>query len=502
MPIKSSIIKPIARLWTAKLKRKAENPLKNQEAVLQHLLKHGKNTEIGKNYQLGNVASYAEFQQAVPLGDYENLAPYISQILEGKQNVLWPGKPIYFAKTSGTTSGTKLIPITKHSIPYHVGSARNAVFSYIAETGDASAFDGGMIFLSGSPILEKTGGILTGRLSGIVNHHIPPYLKNNQLPSWTTNCIDDWEEKLNAIVRETIHRDMRLIGGIPSWVQMYFDRLIKVSGKETVKEVFPNLSLYVYGGVNYAPYKQSMEKSLGSAVKTIETYPASEGFIAYQDSQEQEGLLLQTDAGIFFEFIRVNDLNSPNPPRIALESVQLNQNYALILHTNAGLWGYLIGDTVRFVSLKPFRIVVTGRIKHFISAFGEHVIAEEVEGAMKDALLALPNLSVVEFHVAPYMPNNNTALPAHHWYVEFAEETESTNELSRLLEENLQKRNSYYKDLVQGKIIAPLSVLPLKPGTFHAYMKSQGKLGGQNKIPRLANTSDMARDLYQIHLSR
>lgn len=497
---KSTLILPLARWTAASLRKKAARALEDQENLRKRLVEKAKNTAFGKDHGFAQIHDYADFKAQVPVADYEQLRPYIERIVAGEEDVLWPGRPLYFAKTSGTTSGTKLIPISKDSVPFHVGSARNAVFCYVAETGDASAFDGGMIFLSGSPVLEKIGGILTGRLSGIVNHHIPGWIRKNQLPSWETNCLEDWETKLDAIVRETVNKDMRLVGGIPSWAQMYLDRLLAVTGKRNVKEIFPNLSLYVYGGVNYSPYRKKFEESLGKSVKTIETYPASEGFIAFQDAQSQPGLLLQTWVGIFYEFIPVKEAHLPSPTRLPLSEVKLGENYALVLHTNAGLWGYLIGDTVKFVSLHPYRLVVTGRIKHFISAFGEHVIAEEVEGAMHEVLSG-STASVREFHVAPLVQPEAGALPGHDWLVEFDREPDDMDAFAHQLDEAMCRRNVYYKDLIEGKVTRRLRILPLKAGSFQAYMKAEGKLGGQHKVPRLADQRTMADALLLLQES-
>ncbi|MEM1299384.1 MAG: GH3 auxin-responsive promoter family protein, partial [Pseudomonadota bacterium] len=249
----------------------------------------------------------------------------------------------------------------------HFGTARNALFNYIAETGKSKWLDGKMIFLSGSPEMGDTNGIPTGRLSGIVNHQVPAWLRTNQLPSYGTNCIEDWEAKLEGIVDETINADMRLISGIPPWVQMYYERLLARSGKSTILELFPNLEMFVYGGVNFEPYRKSLENLLGARIPSVETYPASEGFIAFQDTQTEPGLLLNADSGIFFEFIPAGEIFADNPTRLRLDQVEIGVNYAIILNTNAGLWGYNIGDTVEFVSTNPYRLLVTGRIKHYIS---------------------------------------------------------------------------------------------------------------------------------------
>jgi hypothetical protein len=425
----------------------------------------------------------------------------VEQVLEGKSNVLWPGKPIYLCKTSGTTSGAKYIPLTKASMPNHIDSARNALFSYIAESGSADFVDGKMIFLQGSPRMDKhpVAKIPLGRLSGIVANHVPSYLQKNRMPSYKTNCIEDWEMKLDAIVEETLKEDMRLISGIPSWVQMYFERLLEKTGKSTVKEIFPNFSLFVYGGVNYEPYRARFEKLIGESIPSIELYPASEGFIAWQDKPKSEGLLLVLDKGIYYEFIPAENFHDENPPRLSLDEVELDVNYVVILSTNAGLWAYNIGDTIKFTSLEPPRIKVTGRIKHYTSAFGEHVIAEEVEGSLQDASKSL-ELNISEFTVAPQV-SPSSGLPYHEWFMEVEAEKQDLDQLAMLLDEALQKRNPYYKDLIQGNILRPLVITPVEKGAFHSYMKSEGKLGGQNKVPRLSNNRKIADFLSQYRLA-
>jgi len=464
----------------------------DQDTILKSLIKTGRNTIFGKEAGLENVNSYEEFKQAVAIRDYEQIKPYIDQIKEGKHNVIWKGRPIYFAKTSGTTSGTKYIPITKDSVPNHINTARNALLCYMAETGNTGFANGKMIFLSGSPVLERVGGIPTGRLSGIVNHHVPGYLRTNQLPSYETNCIEDWETKLNKIVEETINQDMTLISGIPPWMQMYFDELTKRSGKK-ISELFPNFSVMVQGGVNFEPYKAKLIESVGKKIDTIELFPASEGFFAFQDSQSAEGLLLNTNSGIFFEFVPANEISNPNPPRLSLRDVKAGENYALIISNNAGLWGYNLGDTVKFVSVNPYRLVVTGRTKHFISAFGEHVIGEEVEYSLLKAADE-ENVQIVEFTVAPYV-SEGEGKSYHEWFIEFENKPANMQEFARKVDQNLRKKNVYYDDLIGGNILRPLKLTPVRKHGFIDYMKSIGKLGGQNKVPRLSNDRQIADEL-------
>jgi hypothetical protein len=489
MKIRSFLAKPYASIIHSKIRKGMGTAVADQHSILQQLLKVGSRTVIGKNLNMSDVRSYDEFRQAVPVRDYEALRPYIDQIKEGKESVLWKGRPIYFAKTSGTTSGVKYIPITKDSIPYQINAARDTLLCYMAESGNTSFADGRMIFLSGSPEMERVGPIPTGRLSGIVNHFVPRYLRGNQLPSYETNCIEDWEQKLDKIVEETINKDMTLISGIPPWMQMYFDRLGERSSKK-IKELFPTLQVIVHGGVNFEPYKERLMESLGSHVDFLETFPASEGFFAFQDTLDQEGLLLNSNAGIFYEFIPASEIFNENPTRLSLENVKVGVNYALIISSNAGLWGYNIGDTVRFISTEPYRLVVSGRIKHFISAFGEHVIGEEVDHAIKLAAKE-HNAHITEFTVAPRIQTDGE-LPYHEWFVEFEQVPTNMAAFAHSVNENLRAKNIYYDDLITGNILQELKIRPMKKNAFIEYMRSVGKLGGQNKVPRLGNDRALA----------
>lgn len=471
----------------------------DQESTLKMLIKIGQKTEFGKDAGLDKVSTYDDFKKAVLIRDYEQMKPWIEKIKAGRHNVLWKGKPIYFAKTSGTTSGTKYIPITKESIPNHINTARNALLCYMAETGNTKFADGKMIFLSGSPELERVGGIPTGRLSGIVNHHIPKYLRTNQLPSYETNCIEDWETKLSKIVDETIDKNMTLISGIPPWMQMYFDELTKRSGKK-IADLFPNFNVMVQGGVNFEPYKAKLFESIGKKIDTIELFPASEGFFAFQDSQKEEGLLLNTNSGIFFEFVPAGEIFNENPTRLSLRDVKVGENYALIINSNAGLWGYNLGDTVKFVSVDPYRLVVTGRTKHFISAFGEHVIGEEVEYSMLK-VAEEEHVHVTEFTVAPFV-SSNEGKSYHEWFIEFENRPDNIEAFAAKIDLALRKKNVYYDDLVGGNILSPLKITPVLKNGFIDYMKSIGKLGGQNKVPRLSNDRKIADELKKWTESR
>ncbi len=489
MKIKSFLAKPFANYIYKQIKKGMTTAVSDQVKTFNYLIKAAQKTQFGKDHNYASIKSYEDFVKQVPLRDYEAFKPYIEKIKEGRHNVLWKGVPIYFAKTSGTTSGAKYIPITKDSIPNHIITARNALLCYMAETGNTKFADGKMIFLSGSPILERIGGIPTGRLSGIVNHHVPKYLRANQLPSYETNCIEDWEQKLEKIVEETINENMTLISGIPPWMQMYFDRLVEKSGKK-IGELFPNFSLMVQGGVNFEPYKPKLTESIGRNIDTIELFPASEGFFAFQDSQQEPGMLLNTDSGIFYEFIPVAEIHNENPTRLMLKDVKMGENYALIISNNAGLWAYNIGDTVKFLSTDPYRLVVSGRTKHYISAFGEHVIVEEVESAMLSAS-SDENIHLREFTVAPHI-STDEGKSYHEWFIEFENMPADLGKFAQKLDDSLRKKNVYYDDLISGHILQPLKITLIQKNGFVNYMKSVGKLGGQNKVARLGNDRKIA----------
>jgi len=493
MKLRSLLARPFASFIQKQIRKQMQSAVEDQRRVLQSLLKVGAHTEFGAAHRLSAVTNEQEFRQALPVRDYEQFKPWIERIKEGRHNVLWKGQPIYFAKTSGTTSGVKYIPITRESIPNHIQTARNALLCYMAESSNHTFASGRMIFLSGSPELERVGGIPTGRLSGIVNHHIPSYLRRNQLPTYETNCTEDWEEKLDKIIAETLDQDMSLISGIPPWVQMYFDRLTARTGRP-VKDIFPHFSILVHGGVNFRPYRDSLMASIGKVVDTLETFPASEGFFAFQDTRNPEaGLLLNTNSGIYFEFIPVANVFEPNPRRLALHEVEAGVHYALVVSTTAGLWAYSIGDTVRFLSLDPYRIEVTGRIKHFISAFGEHVIAEEVEYSMMRAAQEV-GASVVEFTVAPLILAGE-GQSCHEWFIEFDRPPADLPAFAVCVDGYLREKNIYYDDQIRGKILKPLVIHSLHRNAFIHYMRSIGKLGGQHKVPRLSNDRVLAEGL-------
>ena len=489
MSIKSLAAKIFAKIIVQKTQIWASNPVETQQRVFTDLIRQAKNTQFGKDHHFDAIKTFEDFSKNVPIRDYEALKTYVDRVVQGEENILWKGKPLYFAKTSGTTSGAKYIPLTNESMPFHIEAARNAILHYIHETGNSDFVNGKMIFLQGSPILEEKNGIQLGRLSGIVAHYVPKYLQKNRMPTLKTNCIEDWETKVDAIVEETFHQDMTVISGIPSWVQMYFEKL-EQKAQRPVGELFKNFNLFIYGGVNYEPYRAKFENLIGRKVASIELFPASEGFFAYQDSQNEKGMLLLLNSGIFYEFIKSEDFFNENPKRHTIGEVELNVNYVLIISTNAGLWGYNIGDTIQFTSLKPYRVIVSGRIKHYISAFGEHVIGKEVETALQEATIGT-SIRVNEFTVAPQITPND-GLPYHEWFIEFENEPDDLVLFATAIDEAMRKQNSYYNDLIVGNVLQKAIVTKVVKNGFQEYMKSIGKLGGQNKIPRLSNDRKIA----------
>ncbi len=492
MGIRSFFAKPLAWWTHHQTKAWSTKPAETQQNVFDKLIAGAKNTSFGLDHDFGAIHSHSDFVKRVPIRDYEELKPYFERTANGEANVLWPGKPLYLAKTSGTTSGAKYIPITRDSIPNHINGAKNALLSYIHETGNASFVDGKLIFLSGSPQLDMKNGIHVGRLSGISNHFVPGYLRTNQMPSYETNCIKDWETKVETVVDETLNERMTLISGIPSWVQMYFDKIKERTGKP-IKEVFPDFSLFVYGGVNFEPYRAKMEATIGKKIDSIELFPASEGFFAYQDSQVEKGMLLILNAGIFYEFVPADEIHNESPTRLTIGEVELGKNYALIISNNAGLWGYSIGDMVQFVSKAPYRVIVSGRVKHYTSAFGEHVIAKEVEHAL-NAAVSEHGGEVIDFHVAPQV-NPADGLPYHEWFISFAKRPENMKAFAAKIDHSMQEQNIYYKDLIKGHILRQAVITEVSEDAFINYARSQGKLGGQFKLPRLANDRKVADQL-------
>ncbi|MEL6697717.1 MAG: GH3 auxin-responsive promoter family protein [Bacteroidota bacterium] len=489
----------IAGIWARRrqrgLQKESRQALELQQKTFRELISKAQHTAFGKEHKFDQIQTYQDFQRQVPVRDYEKARDWFERIASGEANVAWPGQPLYLAKTSGTTSGAKYIPITHDSIRRQIQGARDTLLAYMGETGNTSFLDGKMMFLSGSPEIDSNPhGLKTGRLSGIVNHFVPSYLTANRVPTYETNIIEDWETKVSTIVQEIKDQDLRLISGIPPWVQMLFEELEAQTGKQPL-EVWPNLSVFVQGGVNFEPYAPIFERYFGDKVDLVELYPASEGFFAFQTTQADNGLFLAPDYGIFYEFIPLEEYGKPDARRLTLDQVELDKQYALIISTNAGIWAYDIGDTVKFTSINPWKIRVSGRVKHFISAFGEHVISEEVNAAIMAAAEAT-DATFQEFTVAPYIVEEKGA-SAHEWFVEFVQEPNDFNQFVETLDVHLRQRNAYYNDLREGNILSRARVHRVQLNASRDYMKSIGKLGGQNKFPRLSNDRTIAQALKE-----
>ncbi len=462
-----------------------------QERILHQLIKKAEITRFARDHGFHQIRNAEDYKSKVPLREYEDFKPYLNLIQNGTKDVLWPGLPKYLSKTSGTTSGVKFIPLTKDSISNHINSAKYCLFHYIQQKPETKIFDGKMIFLSGSPELTYQNNIAIGRLSGIINHEIPAWFQTNKLPDYQLNCIHPWEVKLDQMIKSYSNVDVRVLSGIPPWIQMFCERLLDFTGKSCVMDVFPNLELYIHGGVNYTPYSQKINQLIGQEINLIETYPASEGFIAYQNNFQEDGMQLVVNDGIFFEFIAKEDIEKHPEKRIQLKDVELNKDYAIILTTNAGLWSYLIGDLVRFVSCKPHKIKFSGRISQFISAFGEHVISSEIDRAISLAQLQY-QFEFIEFTVAPQISPVDKGKAYHEWFIEFSEIPKNLHEIAHTINSHLCELNSYYKDLIEGKLLDTLKIRPVKKNSFLNYMRKVGKLGEQFKVHRLSNDRIMA----------
>lgn len=496
MNIKSWIGGMWAKRRVKAIEKESMSAWELQQKTFKELVAKGRQTAFGKAHGFEEIRSIADFQQKIPVRNYEQNKEWFDRIVAGEPDISWPGKPLYLAKTSGTTSGAKYIPITDVSIKKQIQGARDALLCYMHDTGKRDFLGGKMMFLSGSPELQTNAkGMKIGRLSGIVNHYVPSYLTRNRVPTYETNIIEDWEEKVGTVVGEVAPQDLRLISGIPPWVQMLFEDLKAKTGKEPL-EVWPNLQLFVQGGVDFSPYKPIFDYYFKDKVDTVEVFPASEGFFAFQNAQADNGLLLMPDYGIFYEFVPMDSYGKEGAKRLTLNEVELGVQYAMVISTNAGLWAYDLGDTVKFTSLRPYKLRVTGRVKHFISAFGEHVISEEVNQAILKAV-ASTGAEFQEFTVAPLIVEEKGD-SAHEWFIEFVKYPEDMERFRNVLDEAIREQNPYYEDLRQGNILKKVVVHPIELNASRAYMKSQGKLGGQNKFPRLSNDRKIANFLQDF----
>ncbi|MDC0189260.1 GH3 auxin-responsive promoter family protein [Flavobacteriales bacterium] len=488
----------MAKKTFKKHSKESKSALENQKTIFKHILSNGHGSKFTQDFGITRGSTYDHFVRRVPLMVYEDFKKYIDLISFGKKNVLTKGRPSYFAITSGTTSGTKYIPLTREMMNMQTKATKELLLLYAYQRGYYNISGAGMMFVQGTPKLNYFNKVPYGKLSGIAAHHVPFYLKKNRFPSMKTNCIQPWDKKIKMIVKETLNKDLRILGGIPPWVMTYFKEVLSETGANKIKEVFPNLQLYIHGGTSFQSYQKSFFDLCGQ-VDTLEVYPASEGFFAYQDSIEDKSLTLLTNHGVFYEFVRLGDFNkSSNPDRISLEGVELNVDYVMVVSTIAGLWSYNTGDTIRFVSKNPYKIMFSGRASQFCSAFGEHVIEKEVQVALNEALRVCGG-GVLEFTVAPRVSSKNSR---HDWFIEFSSAPKNLGVFKELLCKEMGKQNLYYRDLVESGVIETIGLYVVKNGGFAAYMKSIGKFGGQNKCPHLSNNRNVADFLIKNHVKK
>jgi hypothetical protein len=489
MKFLSPAISRLALLRIAHIERWISNPVETQREVLQDLITHGQYTAFGRKYGFNEIFTVRKFKEAVPISEYEDLKPFIDRLFEGEEQVLWNTPVKWFAKSSGTTSDkSKFIPITEESLEdCHYQAAKDVLALYYKFNNDSDLLTGKGLVIGGSHQISKfNDDISVGDLSAVLLQNTPVWANWIRTPELSIALMDEWETKIEQLAQSTIEENVTSISGVPTWTLILIKRILEITGKQTLKEVWPSLELYIHGGVSFTPYKEQFQKLIGPGCIYLEMYNASEGFFAAQDDPNAEGMLLFLDHGIFYEFMPTEEYGKENPRTIGLDKVELDKNYALVISTNGGLWRYLVGDTVKFTSLAPFRIVVTGRLKQFINAFGEEVMVDNTDKAIA-AAAASTGLVVKDYTAAPiYFGDKNQG--AHEWLIEFEKKPENLSAFTTALDQNLKLVNSdyeakRYKDIALG--LPKVTALP--EGLFHAWLKNKGKLGGQHKVPRLSN---------------
>ncbi|MFK7810273.1 MAG: GH3 auxin-responsive promoter family protein [Saprospiraceae bacterium] len=469
-------------------------PEKYQAEVFNQLIREAANTQFGKEHNFDAIESYEDFCESVPLRSYEELAPYITRIKEGEEDVLYPGKPKYFSVSSGTTSSVKYIPVTDAFVKTYTKSGLHLLFSYFRQTDNYDMIFGKNMMLQGSPELEDINGVLAGRMSGVSYHIMPQVLKGNRLPSYETNTIADWDEKIRTIAEETSTKNLQILGGIPPWIMMYFDYLSAHTKEKLIKDVFPNLKLYIHGGVNFAPYRQLIFDKIGKEIDTLDTYTASEGFLGFQENLGHPEMTLCSNNGIFYEFVEVEDYRKNKyPKRLRLSEVQKDTDYLIILNTISGMWGYIIGDLIRFSDTRPYQFSITGRLSQYTSLFGEHLIESEVRIVLKAASEQF-NFKTRAFTVAPNLLLE-TQHSHHEWWIDFVETPSNLAEIAKMMDEKLGRLNHLYADLINGKVISSLKIIPIQSKGFEKCFMENGKIDGQNKISVLSNNRELVSQL-------
>lgn len=464
-----------------------------QRDLLLRLIRQNETSEYGSKYNFFDIHSIENYKNRLPLILYEDILEEIDRVKSGKQNILTSSPIQYLLMTSGTSAGTKYIPITRSGLKHQINAALKLLCFYAIDKGHADFMSKKMLFLQGSPKLDQSLKIPTGRLSGVVYHHVPQFFQRNRLPKYMTNIIEDWQDKINNIADECLNEDISVFGGIPPWCIQFFELLCEKKKAKNLKEIFPSLAIYIHGGVDFSSYKSALQKILTKDVDMIQTFPASEGFFGIQDKLDREDMLLLLNQGIYYEFIPYEIIDQKNPQTLSLEEIELEKNYELIITNNSGLWRYRMGDLIQFTSISPYRIRVTGRTSQYISAFGEHVIGYEIEQVMNSTIEKF-NLQIEDYHVSP-----NIEEKRYEWRIEWKGiQPNPIYEIESYLDISLSKLNKYYKDLIKGSIVFQSKIFSMRKNTFSDFRKQEHKEGGQNKVIRLANQDAIAKRLDSL----
>ena len=500
MKILSPVISTLARIRFWGVQNWITYPISAQRNVLQHLVTQGQYTDFGKKYNFNRLFTIKDFKKRVPIHEYDDLKPYIQRMMNGEENVLWNTPINWFAKSSGTTSDkSKFIPLSEESFKeMHFKASKDVLTHYYNNFPESDLLTGKALVVGGSHQVNSINDeIQYGDLSAVLMQNSPFWGQWIRTPELRIALLDEWENKIEKLAENTLNENVTSIAGVPTWTIILIKRLLEMSGKSTLKEVWPNLELYLHGGVSFTPYRKQMEKLIGGPINYLETYNASEGFFAAQCMPNDEGMLLFTDHGIFYEFLPLEEYGKPDARTVGLRQVELNKNYALVISTNGGLWRYLVGDTVAFTSLKPYKIKVTGRVKYFMNAFGEEVIAENADKAIAKAC-EVTHTVVNDYTAAPIYFNENEN-GAHEWLIEFDSPPEDLDSFTKELDSALKDLNSDYEAKRYKNIALRMPLVRSVPhGTFQLWLKTKGKLGGQHKVPRLSNERKMIEEINAL----
>ncbi len=500
MNLFSPTISKLVRLRYSRIEEWTNNPITAQREILQDLVTHGQHTAFGRKYNLRSLFTIKAFKEAVPIHEYDDLKPWIEKLMNGEQNQLWDSPVNWFAKSSGTTSDkSKFIPVTEENLEdCHFQAGKDVVTLYYHFNPESNLLTGKGLVIGGShQVSQLNEELFFGDLSAVLMQNMPMWGHWIRTPELAIALLDEWEKKIESLAQSTIIENVTSISGVPTWTQVLIKRILEVTGKNSMQEVWPNLELYMHGGVSFAPYKENFKKLLGPDIRYMEMYNASEGFFAAQDDLDQEGMLLFLSHGIFYEFMPVEEYGKSNPKTIGLNKVELGKQYALVISTNSGLWRYLVGDTIQFTSLFPFRIKVTGRLKHFINAFGEEIIVENADAAIAIAS-ERTGANVKDYTAAPiYFSEQSNG--AHEWLIEFEKHPGNLEQFVYELDSSLKNLNSDYEAKRHKNIALRMPVVHvLKQGIFNLWLKQKGRLGGQHKIPRLSNDRKYIDEILKL----